>query len=119
MRSHVKKQRVPHQHVPHTQDDNTGGDLLPRRPPAQLRTKLNNDYNVNNDNDNNDNNKCNRTLIVGPSVCGKTHLLLNKLQLFRLSDSEKQIHIITRSSGQYNGLHKNLGPGEASQWKKI
>ena len=28
-------------------------------------------------------NNCNRTLIVGPSFCGKTHLLLNKLQLIR------------------------------------
>ena len=37
------------------------------------------------------------TLIVGPSFCGKTHLLLNKLQLIRLSDGEKQIHIFTRS----------------------
>ena len=53
-------------------------------------------------NDNNDNidNNCNRTLIVGPSFCGKTHLLLNKLQLIRLYDKEKQIHIITRSLGQ-------------------
>ena len=32
---------------------------------------------TNDDTDNNDNN-CNRTLIVGPSFCGKTHLLLNK-----------------------------------------
>ena len=55
-------------------------------------------------NDNNDNidNNCNRTLIVGPSFCGKTHLLLNKLQLIRLYDKEKQIHIITRSPGQYS-----------------
>ena len=45
-------------------------------------------------------NNCNRTLIVGPSFCGKTHLLLNKLQLIRLYDKEKQIHIITRSPGQ-------------------
>ena len=54
-------------------------------------------------NDNNDNidNNCNRTLIVGPSFCGKTHLLLNKLQLIRLYDKGKQIHIITRSAGQY------------------
>ena len=53
-------------------------------------------------NDNNDNidNKCNRTLIVGPSFCGKTHLLLNKLQLIRLYDNKKQVHIITRSPGQ-------------------
>ena len=53
------------------------------------------------------------TLIVGPSFCGKTHLLLNKLQLIRLSDSEKQIHIITRSPEQYAGLrgasHNDLG----------
>ena len=47
-------------------------------------------------------NNCNRILIVGPSFCGKTHLLLNKLQLIRLYDKEKQIHIITRSPGQYS-----------------
>ena len=50
-------------------------------------------------NDNNDNfntgtlalhNNCNRTLIVGPSFCGKTHLLLNKLQLIRLYDKENK-----------------------------
>ena len=40
-------------------------------------------------------------MIVGPSFCGKTHLLLNKLQLTRLYDKENQIHIITRSPGQY------------------
>ena len=63
---------------------------------------------TNDDNDNNDNimftggqQSCNRTLIVGPSFCGKTHLLLNKLQLIRLYDKEKQKHIITRSPGQY------------------
>ena len=62
----------------------------------------NHDNNVitNDDNDNNDI-MFNRTLIVGPSFCGKTHLLLNKLQLIRLYDKEKQIHIITRSPGQY------------------
>ena len=52
-------------------------------------------------NDNSDNIMFNRTLIVGPSFCGKTHLLLNKLQLIRLNDSEKQIKIITRSPEQY------------------
>ena len=63
---------------------------------------------TNDDNDNTDNimftggqQSCNRTLIVGPSFCGKTHLSLNKLQLIRLYDKEKQIHIITRSPGQY------------------
>ena len=49
-------------------------------------------------------NNCNRTLIVGPSFCGKTHLLLNKLQLIRIYDKDKQIHIITRSPGQYENI---------------
>ena len=46
-------------------------------------------------------NETNRTLIVGPSFCGKTHLFLNKLRLIRLEDPEKQIRIITRSPEQY------------------
>ena len=108
LRSHVKKQHVKNQyykqddkHQEHSQlhaqlhsqlrtINNTGVDLLP--------TKLNIDDN------NNDNNECNRTLIVGPSFCGKAHLLLNKLQLIRLCDSEKQIKIITRSPGQYQNI---------------
>ena len=52
-------------------------------------------------NDNNDDyNKCNRTLIVGPSFCGETHLFLNNLRLIRLEDPEKQIRNITRSPEQ-------------------
>ena len=35
-----------------------------------------------NHNDNNDNIMFNRTIIVGPSFCGKTHLLMNKLLYF-------------------------------------
>ena len=62
----------------------------------------NNNY-INDDTDNNDNN-CNRTLIVGPSFCGKTHLLLNKLQLIRLDNPEQKICIITRSPEQYNKI---------------
>ena len=82
-------------------------------PRSYTRNYTTDDNNNDNDNiDKNDNNKCNRTLIVGPSFCGKTHLLLNKLQLIRLSDSEKQIHIITRSPGQYNGLHRNISVEE-------
>ena len=69
--------------------------MLPTQLPAQLPTKLNDD-----DNDN----ECIRTIIVDPSFCGKTHLLLNKLQLIRLSDSEKQMKIITRSPGQYQNI---------------
>ena len=66
---------------------------------------------TNDDTDNNDNimftggqQSCNRTLIVGPSLCGKTHLLLNKLQLIRLDNPEQKIYIITRSPEQYNKI---------------
>ena len=72
----------------------------------------NNQINDNNENHNNqidDNNNqiennCNRTLIVGPSFCGKTHLLLNKLQLICLDNPEQKICIITRSPEQYNKI---------------
>ena len=47
---------------------------------------------------------CNRTLIVGPSFCGKTHLLKNKVQIFRLDNPEQQIKIITRSPEQYSNF---------------
>ena len=49
-------------------------------------------------------NNCNGTLIVGPSFCGKTHLLLNKLQLIRLDDNTRKIHIITGSPEQYSNI---------------
>ena len=41
-------------------------------------------------------------MIVGPSFCGKTYLLLNKLKLIKLYDPDKQIKIITRSPEQYH-----------------
>ena len=41
-------------------------------------------------------------MIVGPSFCGKTHLLLNKLQLIRLDNPEQQMKIIRRSPEQYS-----------------
>ena len=64
----------------------------------------NHDNNIitNDDDKNNDNIMFNRTLIVGLSFCGKTHLLLNKLQLIRLDDNTRKIHIITRSPEQYS-----------------
>ena len=80
----------------------TGGDLLPVQVPTQVPT-----HNKNNDNDN----KCSRTLIVGPSFCGKTNLLLNKLRLIRLEDPKKQIRNITRSPEQY----EDIDIGGASQ----
>ena len=59
---------------------------------------------INSDND--DNNIINNgTIIVGPSFCGRTHSLLNKLQLIRLCNSEKQIKIITRSPEQYSDFN--------------
>ena len=120
---------------------NAGGDLLPaqgysrqlsRKLPQlrdsfrdSYRTHNNNDDNNNNNNNNNnaeanandDNNKCNRTLIVGPSFCGKTHLLLNKLRLIRLEDPEKQIRIFTRSPEQYEDvkLDSELGDIEVEE----
>ena len=58
---------------------------------------------------------CNRTLIVGPSFCGKTHLLLNKLQLIRLDNPEQQIKIMTRSLEQYSNfeLEETEGASQA------
>ena len=41
-------------------------------------------------------------MIVGPSFRGKTHLLLNKLELTRLDNPEQQIKILTRSPEQYS-----------------
>ena len=52
----------------------------------------------------------NRTLLVGPSFCGKTHLLLNNLQLNRLDKPEQKIRVITRSPEQY----KNIETEDAS-----
>ena len=51
---------------------------------------LNHHESNNTDNDtNSDNNALNRTLIVGPSYCGKTYLLLNKLKLIKLMNNNK------------------------------
>ena len=50
------------------------------------------------ENKENDNN---RTLIVGPSFCGKTHLLINLLKLKHLTDPDRRIIIITRSPDKY------------------
>ena len=96
---------------------NTGGDLLH----TQLRDSYRNSYRTHNINSNDNNaeanakaianddnnsgwNETNRTLTVGPSFCGKTHLLLNKLRLIRLEDPEKQIRIITRSPELYEDV---------------
>ena len=51
-----------------------------------------------------DEEKFNRTLIVGPSCCGKTYLLLNKLRLRRFDYPDQQIKIITRSPEQYENI---------------
>ena len=133
LRSHVKKQHY-NQHYYYNQHYNQpiGGDLLPRQLSRQLSRELPRGVSSHNNNNNNaeanakaiakaiandDNaganaganansgvNETNRTLIVGPSFCGKTHLLLNKLRLIRLEDPEKQIRIITRSPEQYEDV---------------
>ena len=51
----------------------------------------------------------NRTITVGPSFCGQTHFLLNKLQCFRCDNPEQQIKIITRSPKQYINTEGALG----------
>ena len=79
----------------------------------------NNSIITNDDNDNNDNSMFNRTLIVGPSLCGKTQLLLNKLQLIRLDDNTRKIHIITRSPEQYNKIEIDVSVDEDLSDKSI
>ena len=134
LRSHVKKQHYKQhynynqhytQHYNYNQHYNqpTGGDLLPRQLSRELQRELprgvsshnnnNNNAEANANDDNNSGvNETNRTLIVGPSFCGKTHLLLNKLRLIRLEDPEKQIRIITRSPEQYEDVKLDLELGD-------
>ena len=54
----------------------------------------------------------NRTIIVGPSFCGKTYLFVNKLQLIRLDNPKQQIKIITRSPEQYENIQLEDVPVE-------
>ena len=53
-------------------------------------------------------NNCNRTLIVGPSFCGKTHLLINILKIKKIDDPDKKIVIITRSPEQYSDIDLDI-----------
>ena len=92
--------------------DNTNNEIINHNENHDNNNYTNNII-TNDDTDNNDNimftggqQSCNRTLIVGPSFCGKTHLLLNKLQLIRLDNPEQKICIITRSPEQYNKIEK-------------
>ena len=108
LRSHIKKQHLyPHSFAQVPAQGFSQGYLRSfTQVPTQVPTHKNN-----NDNDN----KCNRTLIVGPSFCGKTHLLLNELRLIRLEYPEKQIRIITRSLEQY----EDIDIGGTSQGKEV
>ena len=90
--------------------DNTNNEIINHNENHDNNNYTNNII-TNDDTDNNDNimftggqQSCNRTLIVGPSFCGKTQLLLNKLQLIRLDNPEQKICIITRSPEQYNKI---------------
>ena len=99
---HLKRCNINH--------DNTNNEIINHNENHDNNNYTNNIV-TNDDTDNNDNimftggqQSCNRTLIVGPSFCGKTHLLLNKLQLIRLDNPEQKICIITRSPEQYNKI---------------
>ena len=99
---HLKRCNINH--------DNTNNEIINHNENHDNNNYTNNII-TNDDTDNNDNimftggqQSCNRTLIVGPSFCGKTHLLLNKLQLLRLDNPEQKICIITRSPEQYNKI---------------
>ena len=99
---HLKRCNINH--------DNTNNEIINHNENHDNNNYTNNII-TNDDIDNNDNimftggqQSCNRTLIVGPSFCGKTHLLLNKLQLIRLDNPEQKICIITRSPEQYNKI---------------
>ena len=45
--------------------------------------------------------------LVGPSFCGKTHLLLNTLRVKRIDQPEIEVKIVTRSPEQYLDLEIN------------
>ena len=98
---HLKRCNINH--------DNTNNEIINHNENHDNNNYTNNII-TNDDTDNNDimftggQQSCNRTLIVGPSFCGKTHLLLNKLQLIRLDNPEQKICIITRSPEQYNKI---------------
>ena len=99
---HLKRCNINH--------DNTNNEIINHNENHDNNNNTNNII-TNDDTDNNDNimftggqQSCNRTLIVDPSFCGKTHLLLNKLQLIRLDNPEQKICIITRSPEQYNKI---------------
>ena len=99
---HLKRCNINH--------DNTNNEIINHNENHDNNNYTNNII-TNDDTDNNDNimftggqQSCNRSLIVGPSFCGKTHLLLNKLQLIRLDNPEQKICIITRSPEQYNKI---------------
>ena len=77
--------------------------------------------------ENNAGSENNRTSKVGPSFCGKTHLLLNKLRLIRLEDPARQIRIITMSPEQNEfievgdalrdvSVEENVGDLEEYRW---
>ena len=103
LRSHVKKQHYnfddkilndKKRAASHNDEiNNTGGGAAREAARESARDAAGVLLPTNLNNDDNNNDECNRTLIVGPYFCGRTHLLLNKLQLIRLCYSEKQIKI--------------------------
>ena len=77
-------------------------DLIINKKDSDIKPCAKLDLNIINSKENN------RTLIVGPSFCGKTHLLINLLKLKHLTDPDRKIKIITRSPEQYYDTN-NIG----------
>ena len=63
-------------------------------------------------NDTDTSHKLNRTLIVHPSFCCKTYLLLNKFQINCFDNHEQKLHIITRSPEQYTNIEIDVSEEE-------
>ena len=99
---HLKRCIINHDNNNYTNNTESVSRLINHNDESHENNNIkNNDENNNDENNTGGQQSCNRTLIFGPSFCGKTHLLINKLQLIRLYDKEKEIHIITRSPNQY------------------
>ena len=70
-----------------------------------VKHRENNELNIENENNMCDNN---RTLIVGPSFCGKTHLLINLIKIKKIDDPNRSVVIITRSPEQYTDIDLDI-----------
>ena len=102
LRFHIKKQHMQHNNQQHyNQQYYNQQHYNQQHYNQQHHNQQHNNNGASEDNSGASEN--NRTLLVSPSFCGKTHLL-NKVQLIRLDDPLRQSRIITRSPEQYKDL---------------